>query len=321
MRYFGNYSRLVCVLTVVLAVYSVYTLIHLLTLRSPTVPEEVVDTSINMTQFREVRPETPPTVSAEDIFDCLIEKFKDGDSFAAAITWLNLANIVKNCRQPADTSVMAETFVGDEPKFFIPGPTPSFDYTMMTLGIGHNIEAEKKILQKYKKCSKYVGVDPTKEFNEKLVTDVGGQFMELTVGAKDDVSLANILNVEGTAYHWSNVTHTSLQGVIKLANLDKVDLMLIDVEGAEFDILDSFIEPSKNQSTICQFNVEIHSPWTNGVRGADIIHTLYRLTKKREFMLFNAEAIQIKHEVFNRCFFINIKDPYCVQKYYPSFLV
>uniref|UniRef100_A0A7E4UWH6 Methyltransf_21 domain-containing protein n=1 Tax=Panagrellus redivivus TaxID=6233 RepID=A0A7E4UWH6_PANRE len=219
--------------------------------------------------------------------------------------------------------VIAEAFIGAEPKYFVPGPTPDFEYTMMTIGVGHNIDAEKKILKKYKKCSKYVGVDPTAEFNEKLVTDAGGQFMEMTVGAKDDVSAARILDKEGDhlQYRWHNVTHSSLQTTFNKANIEKaVDLLLLDVEGAEFEILESFINKPENHTTICQFNVEVHSPWTNGLYKSNIIHTLYRLSKKREFMLFNVAPAQIGHEVFNRCFFINVKDPYCVEKYYPAFL-
>uniref|UniRef100_A0A7E4UQA3 Methyltransf_21 domain-containing protein n=1 Tax=Panagrellus redivivus TaxID=6233 RepID=A0A7E4UQA3_PANRE len=277
-----------------------------------------VDPPVNMTKFREIRPVSPPQISTDSIFNCLIEKFKNGDSFAAAIKWLNLQSEVKECRKPADKAIIADAFVGEEPKFFIPGPAPSFEYTMMTLGVGHNIDAEKKILQKYQKCSNYVAVDPTSEFNEKLVTDVGGHFLEMTVGAKDDVSLANVLNVQGTAYRPLNKTKTSLQNVIKLAKMEKVDLLLIDIEGAEFDILDSFIEFPKNYSNICQFNIEIHSPWTNGVREANIIYTLSRLTRQKQYLLFNAETIQIGKEVFNRCFFINVKEPYCVKKYYPS---
>uniref|UniRef100_A0A7E4VCB9 Methyltransf_21 domain-containing protein n=1 Tax=Panagrellus redivivus TaxID=6233 RepID=A0A7E4VCB9_PANRE len=288
-------------------------------------PATTIDADpVNMTEFRLVRPEAPAPVSMDGIFDCLIHNFRDGDSFQAGIVWLNLSEVVKTCRAPANQSVIFDTFFGAEPKFMIPGPTPDFEYTMLTFGVGRSVKAEEMIMHKYKNCKKFVAVDPTAEVNEKLVTDAGGRFLELTVGAKDDVFAASIMQKplgNRLPYITKNVTHTSIESTIKKAEMgDIVDIMLMDIEGAEFEILENFIDQSVKRTTICQMNVEMHSPWVNVVKKNNIIRTLYNLSKKREWMLFEVNPVKIRYEVFHRSFFINVKDPYCVQKYYPSMI-
>uniref|UniRef100_A0A7E4UUD2 Methyltransf_21 domain-containing protein n=1 Tax=Panagrellus redivivus TaxID=6233 RepID=A0A7E4UUD2_PANRE len=141
-----------------------------------------------------------------------------------------------------------------------------------------------------------------------------------TVGAKERIAGAYLMNRQGNDSDWYNMTYTSLQNIIIQAGMkEHVDLMLMDIEGAEFEILSHLIENPEMYSSICQLNVEIHSPWNNGIQKDNIVHTLFRLTDKREYMLYVAHGVQYKKQIFNRCFFINVKDPYCVDKYYPAF--
>uniref|UniRef100_A0A7E4VSQ3 Methyltransf_2 domain-containing protein n=1 Tax=Panagrellus redivivus TaxID=6233 RepID=A0A7E4VSQ3_PANRE len=88
-----------------------------------------------------------------------------------------------------------ESFTGDERKFFIPSVQPNFTYNMMTLGVGHNVQAEVSIMKKYPTCLKYVAVDPSDEINEKLVTDVGGTFLQYAVGAESGIAPANLMGI------------------------------------------------------------------------------------------------------------------------------
>uniref|UniRef100_A0A7E4ZRJ0 Methyltransf_21 domain-containing protein n=1 Tax=Panagrellus redivivus TaxID=6233 RepID=A0A7E4ZRJ0_PANRE len=266
-----------------------------------------------------VNTEPKETTLADVVFDCLAEKFKNGNTFEAAFTWIFLSEVVQTCSAPANKTVIPELFFGEEQKYFIPAMTPNFEYTLLTLGVGHNIEAEKKILRKYKNCKSFVGVDPTSEINENLVVKEGGKFLQRTVGAKDEVAEAYLMNRQGNDSNWFNMTYTSLQNIITQAGMeDHVDLMLMDIEGAEFEILERFIDNPKKHTPICQLNVEIHSPWNNGVQKDEIVQTLFKLNEKREYLLYVADGIQVKKQVFNRCFFINVKDPYCIDKYYPA---
>ncbi|KAI6237952.1 Methyltransf-21 domain-containing protein [Aphelenchoides besseyi] len=55
----------------------------------------------------------------------------------------------------------------DEPKYFLEFVDPQASCNYVTLGVGHDWEAEKKMQKRYPQC-RFLGVDPIKE-NQKLV--------------------------------------------------------------------------------------------------------------------------------------------------------
>jgi len=95
------------------------------------------------------------------------------------------------------------------------------------------------------------------------------------------------------------------------ANVDMVDLLTIDNEGAEFEILPLLASSTLNV-TICQFNVEMH---TGMALSNQLRQQLIDMFEKGDFVLLHHE----RHSIgFLRLFFVNIGDRLCVERYIGS---
>uniref|UniRef100_A0A7E4UT23 Methyltransf_21 domain-containing protein n=1 Tax=Panagrellus redivivus TaxID=6233 RepID=A0A7E4UT23_PANRE len=247
-------------------------------------------------------------------FTCLRKAFKDGTSFQAAYQWYYMSSTVDKCSDKVAKILHMETYKGDEDKFLIPGPTPNFNYTMLTLGVGHSVKAEELILKSHPSCTRYVGVDPDPAINQDLVEKLGGKFLKHVVAVDDNIGGASLLGKRG--YKTVQTQHTSFVNVVKEAELTKViDILIMDIEGAEFGILADMIEHPQKYPTICQMNAEIHNAFENGPEGYAIIDNLHKMALQSRYLLLKVTQFKYSKNVFNRCFFINVKDDYCVKKY------
>uniref|UniRef100_A0A7E4USN4 Methyltransf_21 domain-containing protein n=1 Tax=Panagrellus redivivus TaxID=6233 RepID=A0A7E4USN4_PANRE len=169
-------------------------------------------------------------------------------------------------------------------------------------------------MKAHSNCTRYVGVDPDPAINRALVEKLGGKFLKHVVAVDDNVGEASLLGKTG--YKTVETQRTSLSNVIKEANLtDVIDILLMDIEGAEFEILADMTKNPQKYPTICQINVEIHSPFENGPKGSAIIETLHEMTLQSRYLLLKVTQFKYSKQVFNRCFFINVRDEYCVKKY------
>lgn len=107
-----------------------------------------------------------------------------------------------------------------------------------------------------------------------------------------------------------------------------VDFMTIDVEGAEYAIMDvlksidstilsnlsiNFLERRAELPVICQFNVEMHySSEQFGVTSNDFVENIIELFDEAHFIALNVEE---RDFIYRKMFMINVGDEVCVKKF------
>uniref|UniRef100_A0A915NFW8 Methyltransferase FkbM domain-containing protein n=1 Tax=Meloidogyne floridensis TaxID=298350 RepID=A0A915NFW8_9BILA len=135
---------------------------------------------------------------------------------------------------------------GDEIKYFLKfknSTSGNYDCNVVTMGVGQHIEAELELKKYYPKCN-FLALDPVAEVNADLVEkQLNGTFIERVITAEDSYTAnkkANIWNSQGKSQFDGNFDEISI-GFFDFFEFysDKsvIDLLLIDVEGTEFAIL------------------------------------------------------------------------------------
>ncbi|KAE9554087.1 hypothetical protein FO519_002676, partial [Halicephalobus sp. NKZ332] len=200
----------------------------------------------------------------------------------------------------------------DEVKHFLPPIREGEDCNIVTLGIGRDVKAELELKSRYPHC-RFLGVDPDAEVSGRMFQqDLGGVFVQGAVGATEGEFNASIINKDNLQYHQETLRHYSFQNLIDKYNGDRlIDLIFIDIEGAEFHLLPYIIDYSERLPTICQMNIELHFPEQYPPMGNNILGTLFKMTSQGKFMLLYAEPAG----PFYRMFLINIMDPRCYRIY------
>ncbi|KAE9547610.1 hypothetical protein FO519_009180 [Halicephalobus sp. NKZ332] len=204
----------------------------------------------------------------------------------------------------------------DEVKFFLPPVKEREICNVVTLGIGRDVMAELKLKGKYPHCQ-FLGVDPDKEISGKMFKeDLGGIFIEGVVGAENGEFNASIINKNGIGYHHEVIRHMSFKNLMDEYNEEKfVDLLLIDIEGSEFNLLPFIVDNLEKLPSICQINVELHFPDRYPPMGNNILETFFRMTHQEKFLVLFSEKIL---NVFYRLYLINVTDPKCRDAYIPD---
>ena len=196
----------------------------------------------------------------------------------------------------------------DERKYFLLPINRLQPLTVVTLGIGKDVDAETKFKKDFSQ-TKFYGVDLDDEVSGKMYQDIlGGKFLKGLVGAKEGKYEASIM-INGK-YESAQEDHYSLQQALQKFNIkDKIDLLLMDIEGAEFELIpDIFFHPEK-YPVICQINVEFHSPkgYTN------MIQVYHNASIDGRYMY---SSMINDYLDFHRSYFINVKDKYCLDTYF-----
>ncbi|KAL7071729.1 hypothetical protein ACQ4LE_009319 [Meloidogyne hapla] len=194
---------------------------------------------------------------------------------------------------------------------------------IITLGVGHSIWAERNLSKIYPECQFYA-VDPSSEINSDLVKkELGGKFLEAAIGGESlDKTLINVWekDVLKKGVRRRMVPQIGIIEFLrkKYQKTEPVDLMLIDVEGAEFGILEKFVEHSKYfPIPICQLNMEIHHPneLNSNYTYERFFHFFDRFIRFGKFALLYTDIHKDKRYMFLRLFFVNVMDESCKEKF------
>ncbi|CAI5450559.1 unnamed protein product [Caenorhabditis angaria] len=191
----------------------------------------------------------------------------------------------------------------------------------VTLGVGRNINAERK-LKKHQPNTRFYAVDPMIEVNYDLVTDqLNGSFFAFALANETKPQTFYVLIDDGTLkkkrlYVPRLVPTLDVAFFFeKLLQLKRIDSMFIDIEGGENYFLEYFKKDGKFDKiglTICQFNFEFH----NGHIGSHEteIHRLFRQTIEDERYIF----MRASHHTpgFWKIYFLNIENRECVKKFF-----
>uniref|UniRef100_A0AC34RKG8 Methyltransferase FkbM domain-containing protein n=1 Tax=Panagrolaimus sp. JU765 TaxID=591449 RepID=A0AC34RKG8_9BILA len=191
-----------------------------------------------------------------------------------------------------------------EIKYFLRPINPYDNCDILTLGIGKEIYAELDLRRSMPQCN-FVGVDPDLKSNGDFLEVLHGKLIEGAVGAKDGVYDASILDPKTGKYNSKQLSHISFEKVLKMGKLRQlIDLVLMDVEYAEYEIFDVIAE-NTNLTTFCQFNVEVHGEKPN------LNQQYLKIIKNAGFLLLKNDG-----GGFHKQFWVNVKNPLCLKKYF-----
>lgn len=190
--------------------------------------------------------------------------------------------------------------------------------TEVTLGIGNDIEAELQLKKVQPHC-KFYGADPMEKYG--TIFRKLGPFFHLAVAAKEGVIHATVLeNAEKNKYVEKNVSAVSLVDfLIKHAKVTRVDYLFIDIEWSEHQLFQQFLKGGlveANNIVVCQISVEMHKPRKDfGVTEEGYGKLVTGLVSDSSFLPIWSEKSHLGH---TRSFYVNVRDPYCVGKYFRS---
>ncbi len=187
----------------------------------------------------------------------------------------------------------------------------SRDSVVVDIGLGEDITFSESLMQKYG-CHVY-GFDPTPksiEFVRKRLTPNFSLF-EVGVAAMGGEATFylpnNVEHVSGSLFSTAHVGKKiitvpliAIDDVPRVIGTDKIDLLKLDIEGAEFDLLDApgFAKTSCHTDQIC---IEFHHRWAQFGK-ARTVHAVACL-KKLGFAAAwisssNEEALFVRNGVF-----------------------
>ncbi|CAD6188468.1 unnamed protein product [Caenorhabditis auriculariae] len=244
--------------------------------------------------------------------ECFSQKLKDCRKDPEKM-WYWVRSATNQCQNKTSFSNIVLTGIKnkDEMKYHVYGDkTPG---VVVTLGIGLDVKAETKLKETLPKGTKFFSADPIFEGNSDLYAPIGTYF-PFAVGHEIAVSTANVLH-KGK-YKLMTMPHIDIITFLtKFVNETKIDQLLMDNEGAEYNILPMMGkdgEFDRHGIVVCQINTEIHD--------AD-------KSKKEKFLSIMNQIIDDGRYAFlvsyatvhHRFFIINAQHPYCVQKFFKQF--
>ncbi|CAI5450450.1 unnamed protein product [Caenorhabditis angaria] len=190
--------------------------------------------------------------------------------------------------------------------------------THVTLGVGRNIHAERK-LKKHQPDTKFYAVDPMIKENYDLVTNqLNGSFFAFALANETKPQTFFVLLDDGKKRRFYAPRRVPTLDVAfffeKILILKRIDTMFIDIEGGENYFLDYFKKGGRFDQiglTICQFNFEFHNG--RGASHEDKIHELFRQTIQDERYIFMRASHHTRG--FWKIYFLNIENKECVKKF------
>ncbi|KAK6731181.1 hypothetical protein RB195_007566 [Necator americanus] len=182
------------------------------------------------------------------------------------------------------------------------------DCTIVSLGIGKDVEAEKSMHAALPNCQ-FFGADPVNETNADIFPEVG-KFYNLAVGAKNGTFRSYILE---DIYRYQDVKYVDIATFLRTyVKRTVIDQIMIDIEHAEYPMLPFLVQTgqlARDGIVICQMNIEIHRP---NVEQLQQFFTFYKQLLKEEQWTFMSASGIIGHL---RLFMINHGSQECHDRY------
>ncbi|TKR62594.1 hypothetical protein L596_026528 [Steinernema carpocapsae] len=189
------------------------------------------------------------------------------------------------------------------------------DCSIVTLGIGHDVTVEKKLKEKFHEQCKFRGADPITLVNEVIYKPIG-EYFPFAVGNDTRVEVTNVKEDPNSgSYTYKNFTHVEfvefLRDRAKMAKGKVIDQLLLDIEYAEFAMLDYFYLNNKLDQagyTVCQMNGEFHNPNEN--QKTEFGKFIKQIAKDERYLFFHFEFVS-----HIRLYFVNVQDDRCYERY------
>uniref|UniRef100_A0A914P5B9 Methyltransferase FkbM domain-containing protein n=1 Tax=Panagrolaimus davidi TaxID=227884 RepID=A0A914P5B9_9BILA len=175
-----------------------------------------------------------------------------------------------------------------------------------------DVKAEKDLLKMLPQC-KFIGVDPDPDKSGKPFIEVTkGKYIEGAVGVSAGFYNSTVL--KKNAYKQEVLQHYSLKELLSQNFKDNeiVDFLFMDIEGAEFELIEDLINNPNEYPIICQINVEFHDP-NEHKGGKRFFQSMMKSVKEKVYLPIKVDPL-MKYS-FNRIFFMNINE-ICLNKFY-----
>ncbi|XGW12563.1 hypothetical protein V3C99_013332 [Haemonchus contortus] len=233
--------------------------------------------------------------------------------------WGAFRDSVNRCyiSTPMKNVVLTGVANKDEIKFHVFNKTDDTPSVVITLGIGWDVQAEKKLKEQLPNGSRFYGADPIYEQNDKLYSEVG-QYFPLAVGNETKISQAYVMPTELKGHYvFRTMVHIDvITFLTKLTQTRFIDQFLMDNEGPEYDLLPMMgigREFDQNGIIVCQINAEIHHGHTDyQERFATVLR---QLLSDRRYAIF--KVVTTTH---HRTFLLNFEHQECIEKYILQYL-
>ncbi|VDL70892.1 unnamed protein product [Nippostrongylus brasiliensis] len=183
--------------------------------------------------------------------ECLLEKVATIDNLGTL--WHNFPYYVNQCSAKSRLPMLSFAN-NDEYKFHIM-PTSNMgnsrDCTIVSLGIGKDIEAEKAMQTAMPNCQ-FWGADPVNDTNADIFPEVG-TFYHIAVGGSNGTFRSYVLE---DIYRYQEVKYIDIATFLRnFVRRPVIDQIMIDIEHAEYAVLPFLLKTgqlAQDNIVICQ---------------------------------------------------------------------
>lgn len=183
--------------------------------------------------------------------------------------------------------------------------------TVITIGIGDDIEAEKQLKFRIPSC-RFFGADPSSVAGDAYKEL--GHFVQAAISDTDGYQTAKI-NIGKNRYSDQKVKSTSLLTLLQMISVSVIDFLFLDAEGAEYKLMPHMVnhqEFSNGSITICQIAMEMHGNLEKyGMDDKRFDEWIHQLLGNGSYV-----PIWSRYGRHMHLFLINTSDQYCIDKYF-----
>ncbi|CAL2044645.1 unnamed protein product [Caenorhabditis brenneri] len=232
--------------------------------------------------------------------------------------WTSFVNLTKECDNlPEYKALDIQPVENTDEVKYVAFPKREENITMVTLGIGHDVDAEMR-LKKLWPRTEFFGVDPSPEINKDLYeVKLGGNYFQVAVSGKGGMQKSYIFRKE---YRDETTMHIGADYFFgDMLQRPRIDILWMDTEGNEFPVLDMIHRGGpldKRGVKICQMNVEIHKDLMKEITGErEKFHDfVWKLLRDKKYIMVKPFYVYWFHQ-FIRTVIINVDDPECTSLY------
>ncbi|PIC25307.1 hypothetical protein B9Z55_018286 [Caenorhabditis nigoni] len=218
----------------------------------------------------------------------------------------------------AYTALDIRTAENQDEKKYVAFPHQDENLTMVTLGIGHDVNAEVKLKELYPNIE-FFGADPASDINEDLyVNTLGGKYFQYAVSGTSGMQKSKVYEREN--YEEKITKHIGVHDFFKnVLHKDRIDILWIDIEQNEYPILEQLHSDGlidRKGVKICQINVELHKDVFEQKSDVEMMKFhdfVWKLLEDGKYIMM--KPYYMKWFSFIRTFIINVSDKECTDLY------
>lgn len=192
--------------------------------------------------------------------------------------------------------------------------------TMVTLGIGHDVDGEMKLKEMYPNTT-FFGADPASVINEELYTNqLGGKYYQYAVSGETGMQKSRVYGEK--VYEEEVTKHIKIDEFFKnVIYKDKIDILWMDIEGNEYSVMEQLHRDGALDRAgikICQINVEMHKDVMKKKTEAEMIKFhdfVFKLLDDKKYIMLKPYYVKFKSYRFIRTFIVNVADKECTDLY------